>query len=86
MAEMKEEDYHYESRLCGLWGKETLNTLRRLVKKGEIETSQVRSLAQHRRVQALNVYNENRHLMLNERFARILEFWLNQDLFLLQPL
>ena len=87
MAEMegKEEDYHYESRLCGLWGRETLNTLKYLVKIGEIESSQIWSLAQHRRVQARLIYNENRHLMLNERFERILEFWLNQELFRLQP-
>ena len=87
MAEMAEEedDYHYESRLCGLWGRETLDTLRYLVKIGEIEASQVWSLAQHRRVRARNVYEENRHLPLNERFERILEFWLNQHLFRLQP-
>ena len=90
MAEMQEEeeeeeDYHYESRLCGLWGRETLNTLRYLVKSGEIEAFQVWSLAQHRRVQARNIYNENRHLQLNEKFEKILEFWLNQHLFRLQP-
>ena len=86
MAEMaEEEDYHYESRLCGLWGRETLDTLRYLVKIGEIEASQVWSLAQHRRVGARLVYNENRDLPLNERFERILEFWLNQHLFRLQP-
>ena len=86
MAEMaEEEDYHYESRLCGLWGRETLDTLRYLVKIGEIEASQVWSLAQHRRVGARLVYNENRDLPLNERFERILEFWLNQELFRLQP-
>ena len=67
---------------CGV---ETLNTLKYLVKIGEIESSQIWSLAQHRRVQARLIYNENRHLMLNERFERILEFWLNQDLFRLQP-
>ena len=87
MAEMAEEedDYHYESRLCGLWGREPLDTLRYLVKIGEIEASQVWSLAQHRRVGARLVYNENRDLPLNERFERILEFWLNQELFRLQP-
>ena len=87
MAEMegKEDDYHYESRLCGLWGRGTLDTLRYLVKSGEIEASQVWSLAQHRRVQARLAYNENRDLPLNERFERILEFWLNQHLFRLQP-
>ena len=86
MAEMAEEDdYHYESRLCGLWGRETLDTLRYLVKSGEIEASQVWSLAQHRRVRALLVYNEHQHLPLNERFERILEFWLNEQLFSLQP-
>ena len=83
MAE--EEDYHYVSRLCGLWGRETLDTLRYLVKSGEIEASQVWSLAQHRRVGARMAYNENRDLPLNERFERILEFWLNQELFRLQP-
>ena len=83
--EEEEEDYHYESRLCGLWGRETLDTLRYLVKIGEIEASQVWSLAQHRRVGARLVYNENRDLPLNERFERILEFWLNQELFRLQP-
>ena len=86
MAEMAEEDdYHYESRLCGLWGRETLDSLRYLVKSGEIEASQVWSLAQHRRVRALLVYNEHQHLPLNERFERILEFWLNEQLFRLQP-
>ena len=86
MAETEEEnDYHYESRLCGLWGRETLNTLRYLVKSGEIDAPEVWSLAQHRRVQARIIYNENRHLMINERFERILEFWLNQELFRLQP-
>ena len=86
MAEMvEEEDYHYESRLCGLWGRETLNTLRYLVKTGEIEAPEVWMLAQHRRVRARIIYNENRHLQLNERFERILEFWLNQELFRLQP-
>ena len=79
MAEMQEEDdYHYESRLCGLWGRDTLNTLRYLVKTGEISVSQVWSLAQHRRVQARNAYDENKHLPLNERFERILEFWLHE--------
>ena len=82
---MEEDDYHYESRLCGLWGRETLDTLRYLVKSGEIEASQVWSLAQHRRVRALLVYNEHQHLPLNERFERILEFWLNQQLFRLPP-
>ena len=48
-------------------------------------SSKVWSLRQHRRVQARLIYNENRHLMLNERFERILEFWLNQELFRLQP-
>ena len=81
----EEDDYHYESRLCGLWGRETLDTLRYLVKSGEIEAPEVWSLAQHRRVQARLVYNENQHLPLNERFERILEFWLNQHLFRLQP-
>ena len=84
MTEM-EEDYHYESRLCGLWGRETLNTLRYLVKTGEISANKVWSLAQHRRVQARNIYNENRHLPLTERFERILEFWLKEELFRLQP-
>ena len=55
------------------------------MKSGEIEASQVWSLAQHRRVRARLVYNENRDLPLNERFERILEFWLNQHLFRLQP-
>ena len=44
MAEMEDEeedDYHYESRLCGLWGRETLNTLRYLVKTGEIAAPEV---------------------------------------------
>ena len=87
MAEMAEEedDYHYESRLCGLWGRRTLDSLRYLVKIGEIEAPQVWSLAQHRRVRALLVYNEHQHLPLNERFERILEFWLNEQLFSLQP-
>ena len=86
MATMKEDDdYHYESRLCGLWGRETLNTLRYLVKTGEISANKVWSLAQHRRVHARNVYEENRHLLLPERFERVLEFWLNQELFRLQP-
>ena len=87
MAEMQEEedDYHYESRLCGLWGREALNTLRYLVKSGEIEAPEVWSLAQHRRVRARIIYNENKHLPLTETFERILEFWLNQELFRLQP-
>ena len=85
MTEMEEdEDYHYESQLCRLWGRETLETLRYLVKTGEIEAPEVRSLAQHERVRARLVYNEHQHLPLNERFERILEFWLNQHLFHLQ--
>ena len=89
MAEMQEEeeeeeDYHYESRLFGLLGRETLNTLRYLVKSGEISANKVWSLAQHRRVRARTIHNENQHLLLNERFERILEFWLNQELFRLQ--
>ena len=31
------------------------------------------------------VYDENHHLPLKERFERILEFWLNDQLFHLQP-
>ena len=54
------------------------------MKTGEIAAPEVWSLAQHRRVQAHNVYNGNRHLPLNER-ERILEFWLNEKLFRLQP-
>ena len=80
-----EDDYHYESRLCGLWGREALNTLRYLVKTGEISANKVWSLAQHRRVQARNVYDENQHLVLTERFEKILEFWFNLELFRLQP-
>ena len=87
MAEKwEEEDNHYESGLGRLWGPDVLDTLRYLVRTGEIAASEVRSLAQHRRVQARNVYNENRHLPLNERFERILEFWFNQELCRLQPL
>ena len=86
MTEMgEEEDNHYESGLGRLWGRDVLDTLRYLVRTGEIAAPEVWSLAQHRRVQARLIYNENRHLMLNERFERILEFWLNQDLFSLQP-
>ena len=87
MAETEEEedDYHYESRLCRLWGRETLNTLRYLVKIGEIEAPEVWNLAQHRRVRARLVHNKNKDLPLNEIFERILEFWLNQRLFRLQP-
>ena len=86
MAEMEEEeDYHYESRLSGLWGRGTLNTLRHLVGSGEIDGSQVWSLAQHRKVMARRIYNENQHLPLNMRFEKILEFWCDMQLFRLQP-
>ena len=55
------------------------------MKSGEIDAFQVWNLALHRRVDARKIYNENRHLPLTERFERILEFWLNEKLFRLQP-
>ena len=80
-----DDDYHYESRLCWLWEKETLNQVRLLVKRGEIDASKIWRLAQNPRVKALNTYNANRHLEIEETFERILQFWVDQKLFGLKP-
>ena len=67
-----------------MWGKETFDELRDLVKSGEIEDVKVENFA--RRVKALTIYNANRHTMdLEEQLERILEFWVNEELFSYQP-
>ena len=73
----------YESLLSRLWGEETFEQLRDLVKVGEIDDVMVNNFA--RRVKAVNTFNANRHLNLVEQFERILEFWVNQELFNYQP-
>ena len=86
MSDEEEYQYHYESRLCWLWGRETLNTLRLFVKTGEIDANILRNLAQNPKVMALPVYDENRFVIgVVETFERILEFWVNQRLFRYQP-
>ena len=86
MSDEEEYQYHYESRLCWLWGRETLNTLRLFVKTGEIDANIMRNLAQNPKVMALPVYDENRFTIgVVETFERILQFWVDQKLFGLKP-
>ena len=86
MSDEEDHHYHYESKLCSLWGRETLNTLRLFVKTGEIDANILRNLAQNPKVMALPVYDEYRHVIgVLETFERILEFWVNQRLFRYQP-
>ena len=54
-------------------------------KRGEIDASKIWRLAQNPRVKALNTYNANRHLEIEETFERILQFWVDQKLFGLKP-
>ena len=83
-GEEAEED-HWEATLCGLWGREALNTLRFQVRRGEADADKIRNFARSPQVGALNVYEEHRHLGLVETFGRILEYWANETLVRYQP-
>ena len=79
------DDYNYVSRLCWLLGKDALNMVRVYVRRGDIDAAKVWNMVRHPRVLAVNIYDDNRHLDLEERFERVLEFWYEQTLFRLQP-
>ena len=82
----EEESEDYDSGLSYLWGEETLEKLRRFVRKGGIKERHIKAMADMMGVKRIfNSNNDKAGVDIRETFESMLEEWYLQHLFNFEP-